>query len=282
LRGDEGFVDFGLFAAEEFEVEAVVGEFEEAVVVVDGGFEEGVGGRGLDLSLLPVFEFERLCGFGFFELFYYALVGRVVDGHLAEIVVLALAAGVDLDCAHWRLHRAKVLDCLLLVLSLLVVCLVFSVLSIVEGGFEELLQLGKALFHLMDFVSFELVFFFQFLNLLLQSAHRLLLAFFLQLEHFCQELSLAFFLSLQTENQLPVLSNRQSVRYTLIHNILDLLKQFFQRLVSHLNRLRQQFILVMCDELFARFYIHALYYQLLPLVSKCELGPVSVDHRGDQ
>lgn len=55
LRGDEGFVDFGLFAAEEFEVEAVVREFDEAVVVVDGGFEESVGGWGLDLSLLPVF-----------------------------------------------------------------------------------------------------------------------------------------------------------------------------------------------------------------------------------
>ena len=113
LRGDEGFVDFGLFAAEEFEVETVVGEFEEAVVVVDGGFEEGVGGWGLDLSLLaldlallPVFELEGLCGFGFFELFYNALVGRVVDRYLASVVVLALAVGGDLDCAHWRLHCA--------------------------------------------------------------------------------------------------------------------------------------------------------------------------------
>ncbi len=106
MRGDEGFVDFGLLAGEEFEVEAVIGEFEEAVVVVDGGFEEGVGGWGLDLCLLRVLELEGLCGFGFFELFYDALVGRVVDRYLAQVVVLELAVGVDLDCAHWRLHCA--------------------------------------------------------------------------------------------------------------------------------------------------------------------------------
>ena len=55
LWGDESFVDFGLLAAEQLEVDGLVGELDETVVVVDGGFEQSARGLGLDLALWPVF-----------------------------------------------------------------------------------------------------------------------------------------------------------------------------------------------------------------------------------